>query len=144
MAHVWQFAHGKPSGAYHNKQWADLMESIGLMPSSSGMVGGKRTGAKMSHYIIKGGPFDRAFDELEASGWKLEMESAPQRGQDAQKKRDSKSKFTCEADCQIIRGKPGTDTYCGPCLRAIMEQLGVDPAKFDEAKMLLVVPAATG
>ena len=64
MAHVWQFAHGKPSGSYHNMQWAEKMESIGLMPSNTGAVGGKRTGAKMSHYIIKGGPFDRLSTSL--------------------------------------------------------------------------------
>ena len=137
MTHVWQFAHGKPSGNYHyhNAQWAAKMESIGLMPSNTGAVGGKRTGAKMSHYILKGGPFDQAFDELEATGWKLEMELASFRP-DAQKKRDSKTKFVCEAACQIIRGKPSTDTYCGPCLRAILEELGVDVDAISPAKML--------
>jgi hypothetical protein len=70
------------------------------------------------------------------------MESAPFRP-DAQKKRESKSKFTCDADCQIIRGKPSTDTYCGPCTRALMEALGIDPADFDAARMLLVGPAAS-
>ena len=29
----------------------------------------------------------------------------------------------------------------GPCARALMEALGIDPADFDEAKMLLVGPA---
>lgn len=37
MAHLWQAEFGKPSrGGYHNGQWADKMEEIGLMPSSLG------------------------------------------------------------------------------------------------------------
>jgi hypothetical protein len=42
---------------YHNKQWASKMEDIGLMPSSTGKPGGKKTGQNMSDYPIKGGPF---------------------------------------------------------------------------------------
>jgi hypothetical protein len=31
---------------YHNKEWAAKMIALGLMPSSTGMVGGKITGAR--------------------------------------------------------------------------------------------------
>jgi hypothetical protein len=37
------------------------MERIGLMPSATGAPGGRRTGQRMTHYIIRGGLFDRAF-----------------------------------------------------------------------------------
>jgi hypothetical protein len=37
------------------------MERVGLMPSSTGEPGGKRTGQKVSHYILADGPFARAF-----------------------------------------------------------------------------------
>lgn len=47
-------------GNYHNTEWADKMESIGLMPSSTGKPGGKRTGQSMSDYPIPGGPFEQA------------------------------------------------------------------------------------
>lgn len=58
MVHLWQHEFGKPSHrTYHNKEWADKMESIGLMPSSTGKPGGKRTGQKMSDYPIKNGAF---------------------------------------------------------------------------------------
>lgn len=40
------------------------MESVGLMPSHTGQPGGRRTGEKMTHFIIQGGPFDLACDEL--------------------------------------------------------------------------------
>ena len=65
MVHQWQFHHGKPGrGGYHNTEWANRMESIGLMPSNTGEPGGKRTGDRMTHYIIEGGAFDVACQEL--------------------------------------------------------------------------------
>ena len=58
MVHLWQYEFGKPSHrTYHNKEWADKMESIGLMPSNTGLPGGKRTGQAMSDYPIKNGAF---------------------------------------------------------------------------------------
>jgi len=58
MAHQWQFCFGKPSKrAYHNKEWANKMIEIGLMPSDTGKVGGKITGEKMNDYPIEGGEF---------------------------------------------------------------------------------------
>lgn len=65
MVHVWQAAYGKPGrGRYHNVEWGDKMEAIGLMPSNTGKPGGKRTGDQMTHYIIKGGRFDVACSKL--------------------------------------------------------------------------------
>lgn len=61
MCHLWQYQHGKPGRrAYHNKEWAEKMEEIGLMPSHTGEPGGKRVGEQMTHYIIDGGAFCRA------------------------------------------------------------------------------------
>ena len=58
MAHQWQYCHGKPSKrAYHNKEWALKMIDIGLMPSTTGLIGGKTTGEKMSDYPMQGGLF---------------------------------------------------------------------------------------
>lgn len=65
MCHGWQFNFGKPSRrTYHNKEWADKMESVGLMPSNTGLPGGKRVGQKMADYSIEDGPFDRSTKEL--------------------------------------------------------------------------------
>lgn len=72
MAHAWQCHFGKPSRrSYHNKEWADKMESIGLMPSSTGAPGGARTGEKMADYPIPGGRFMQATDELLATGFQV-------------------------------------------------------------------------
>lgn len=70
MAHakIAHFGKDKSRQTYHNTEWADLMTSIGLEPSSTGMPGGKRVGQKVTHYIIKGGPFDVFCDELLMTG----------------------------------------------------------------------------
>lgn len=69
MVHLWQYVQGTPSRrGYHNAQWAERMETLGLMPSNTGEVGGKRTGQKVTHYIIEGGAFARAFEKLDRAG----------------------------------------------------------------------------
>ena len=65
QAHQWQAHFGKRSrSGYHNAEWANKMQSIGLMPSDTGEPGGKRHGQQMTHYIIEGGPFDLSCKEL--------------------------------------------------------------------------------
>lgn len=65
MAHLWQEHFGKPGrGRYHNEEWASKMESIGLMPSSTGQPGGMRTGDRMADYAIENGRFLQACDAL--------------------------------------------------------------------------------
>lgn len=65
QAHVWQHHHGNPGrGRYHNEEWASKMESIGLMPSSTGRPGGRRTGDRIADYAIEGGLFLKACEEL--------------------------------------------------------------------------------
>jgi len=72
MAHAWQFHHGTPGRrGYHNKEWADKMEAIGLMPSATGKPGGARTGEHMADYAIEGGSFMQATTELLAAGFQV-------------------------------------------------------------------------
>ena len=50
MAHLWQQHFGTPSRkAYHNKEWANEMERIGLRPSHDGTMTGRRTGQRVTH-----------------------------------------------------------------------------------------------
>lgn len=61
MVHLWQKTYGEASRpGYHNTEWGEKMESIGLMPSSTGLPGGKKVGQKMSSYLIAGGAFEAA------------------------------------------------------------------------------------
>lgn len=65
MVHAWQFHFGKPGRrGYHNIEWAEKMERLGLMPSNTGKPGGKRVGEQMTHFIIEGGAYAKACDEL--------------------------------------------------------------------------------
>ena len=72
MVHLWQFHCGQPSRrGYHNKEWAAKMEQIGLMPSDTGQVGGKKVGQQMDHYIIDQGPFIIACQKLLTNDFRL-------------------------------------------------------------------------
>jgi len=72
MTHLWQNHNGKPGRrGYHNKQWARKMESIGLMPSSTGRPGGSRTGDKMADYIIDGGNFLKSCQHLLTQNYRI-------------------------------------------------------------------------
>lgn len=65
QVHLWQWQYENPSrSGYHNKEWANKMEVVGLMPSHTGKEGGKRTGQHMTHYIIKGGKYEKAFKKM--------------------------------------------------------------------------------
>jgi hypothetical protein len=114
MVHGWQQEHGTaPKRAYHNKEWAAKMKAVGLYPSNSGMVGGKETGAQMTHYIIDGGPFSQSYGRLQASGWKINLQSAMRANNTAARK--SKTKFTCPHCGQNAWGKPDLKVTCTPC-----------------------------
>ncbi|WKL15733.1 SprT-like domain-containing protein [Comamonas testosteroni] len=72
MTHLWQHHFGKPGrGRYHNEEWARKMESIGLMPSSTGQPGGARTGDCMADYAVEGGRFLAACQDLLTAKFKF-------------------------------------------------------------------------
>lgn len=72
MVHAWQFHFGAPGRrGYHNREWAEKMEAIGLMPSSTGQYGGAKTGEKMADYAIEGGLFMQATEALMAQGFHI-------------------------------------------------------------------------
>lgn len=69
MVHLWQAHFGKTSRpGYHNEEWAAKMEQVGLMPSSTGQPGGRRTGQRMGDYAIPDGLFLAAFNDLIGKG----------------------------------------------------------------------------
>lgn len=75
MVHCRQAKQGRPSRTgYHNAEWAQMMDEVGLAPSSTGQDGGKRTGQSVTHYIVPGGRYDQAATELIAGGWRLEWQ----------------------------------------------------------------------
>ncbi len=54
------------------------------------------------------------FAKLAATGWKLNLQSAPRPGQKGGV--NSKTKFTCPSCGQNVWGKPDTEVLCMPCL----------------------------
>lgn len=141
MCHLWQCHFGKPGRrAYHNQEWADKMESIGLMPSSTGKPGGSRTGEKMGDYPIDGGAFLEAAQRLLAEEfdipWADRYSAAapallgpatgptagnggqgalPTTGPGAKPQERKKTKYTCPTCAANVWGKPGLVLGCIPC-----------------------------
>jgi hypothetical protein len=127
MAHL--FRHGQPNpprNGYHDRQWADKMESLGLMPSSTAAPGGARVGYRMSHYIIPGGAFERAFEQMPPAcqlPWTCGIDDEA-RGKGGDKKakkakkeaaRKVKVKYSCP-DCELnVWGRAGLHLRCEDC-----------------------------
>ena len=119
MCHCWQqhFGNRQSRGGYHNREWAEQMISIGLMPSDSGQPGGKQTGQGMSHYIIAGGPFNLAAEALLQTGFCLNWQSAAavaHAGKGAKER--SKTKYSCPSCNQNAWAKPDSALVCGECM----------------------------
>lgn len=115
MGHLWQHVLGKdkPSRAYHNQEFAARMESVGLMQSSTGKPGGKRTGQKMRQYIIPGGAFERAFLVMPDEWFLPFVCEAPETK--ASKAKASKTKFQCPTCSMSAWGKPDLRIDCHEC-----------------------------
>lgn len=125
MTHQWQAHCGTPSrNAYHNREWAEKMESIGLMPSNTGIPGGKKTGQQMTHYIISGGLFERVCAALLFDGFHLSWgeivadidENQVEKGGGSGKGKTTRVRFTCPACDANAWGKPTLKLICGDCL----------------------------
>lgn len=70
MVHHWQSHFGTPTPSNpHNLEWTKKMEEIGLVPSSTGLPGGKQTGRKVSHFIKPDGLFIKSCKRLMESGY---------------------------------------------------------------------------
>lgn len=112
MCHHWQHVKGKPSRTgYHNKEWADKMIEVGLMPSHTGKVGGKLTGQNMTHYIMTGDRFDTVTDRL------LISHSIDWNATDPKNKNKSKpkTKYLCPQCDAKAWGKEDLHIHCGDC-----------------------------
>lgn len=116
MVHQWQQHHGKPSrGGYHNKEWGVKMESIGLMPSSTGKPGGKKTGQKIGDYAIENGNFIAAFNEFMRGKHRLMWASRVKLGKGSSSKTKSKVKYSCPECGQNAWAKPSAVIGCWGC-----------------------------
>lgn len=118
MCHLWQqeFGEKKSLKSYHNKEWAEKMESIGLMASSDGTESGKKTGQNMTHYIIDGGRFEGLFDHKTFRDIDIKWQSrVPVQGIKNKSAKTSKNKFTCPNCQQNAWAKETAKIICGDC-----------------------------
>jgi predicted SprT family Zn-dependent metalloprotease len=122
MTHLQQHHFGKPSRTgYHNKEWAGMMRSVGLIPSDTGQPGGKQVGQRMTHYIEPGGRFEIACTELVREGFEALYVELWGDGEAAtrKKKTASKTKYTCPTCGANAWAKPETKLICGECDEAM-------------------------
>jgi predicted SprT family Zn-dependent metalloprotease len=118
MCHLWQYDYNvandlKFVGGYHDKEFAKKIESIGLMPSSTGMPNGKKTGQKMSDYLIKGGKLDLLIKKM-PDHIKLPFEASPLARKESTSGKN-KVKYTCPCCNTNIWGKPELNIKCTDC-----------------------------
>jgi len=121
MAHLWQYHFGKPGNkGYHNREWGNKMEAIGLMPSATGAEGGKKTGQKMSDYIIQGGIFEKQLNQYlhdkPCVRWQIGL--TVEKGTVVvlqEKPKKKKVKYHCPSCKQAAWAKPDAKFICGNC-----------------------------
>jgi predicted SprT family Zn-dependent metalloprotease len=120
MVHHWQAHYGKPGrGRYHNHEWADCMEQLGLMPSDTCRPGGQRVGQHVGHYILAGGRFQEVCIELLAGGAKVEWQSCERQRVPSN---SSKTKYTCPRCGLNAWAKPDVYLVCGDCKRQMQAE----------------------
>lgn len=142
QVHLWQVEFGNPSrSGYHNQEWAEKMEEIGLMPSENGEPGGKKTGQHMTHYIIPGGKYELAFDKippefllpftsLEGDVMNSLLTGTPlpagveltagKKGTPLPSTARNKTKYSCPGCKSNVWGKPDMNLICGNCNAAFV------------------------
>lgn len=112
MVHLWQEENGNPPRRnYHNREWAQKMEEIGLIPSDTGEDGGAKTGSAMSHYINKYGKYARLVKEFLGDKKAIHYQDRPVIKPLTKSK--NKIKYTCPKCGLNAWGKDEIKIICG-------------------------------
>lgn len=102
------------SNGYHCKKFATKMEEIGLIPSSTGKPGGRKTGYRMSDYMQEGGCFQKVCRELIESGLCLSWGSTRPKAKAAiSSKAKGKVKFSCPVCSNVCWAASSRNLVCG-------------------------------
>ncbi len=123
--HVFQFYLGnrpeKPK--YHDREFSEIMEKIGLFTSSTGEEGGRRQGVKISHYIIPDGKFEKCCIEF-LKNHKLNWQNLSVLEKEKKtRERKSKLKYVCP-DCErSVSSKDEIKVMCMSCNQEMEEQI---------------------
>lgn len=144
MCHLFQNEFGNPSrSGYHNQEFANIMERVGLITTTTGDKSGKRVGQSMTHFILPDGVFENVFlDLVTDENYKSRLFYKPnsflvpvvtggddgeeegeegEEEKEAEKKKKSKIKYTCSCGFNVW-GKPGLSVRCNVCEADFIEQ----------------------
>lgn len=136
MSTVWQAHHGCPgSEGLVNTEKVLMLESIGLIPSSTGTPGGKKCGFHKNSFILLGGRFLLACHELISDGFKFDLTDrypifrsgkpilaydndgnpVPITALCERVSELSEIKYTCDGCSSEVHGKPDMNIKCNDC-----------------------------
>ena len=109
------------ANGYHDRQWAEEMMRVGLIPTNNGRLDGRKTGYYMTQLIKEGGFFQYATKKLLDEGFKisyydkacLKEEVSADFVEIKTKRRTSKFKYGC--GCSLVWGKRGLKLKCENC-----------------------------
>ena len=126
MVHLWQHHFAKPPRkSYHDKQWANKMLEIGLIPTATGEINGKKTGQKMTHLIEENGRYAQAVARLlQEHPAILYHDRMTDDNGIRQKKSASKTKYTCPICDLNAWAKPESRFVCSDCQELMQSSQG--------------------
>lgn len=113
MCHLYQFEFGTPGkSGYHNREFSQIMQNVGLQTSDSGTPEGLKVGRRMSDYFIEDGAFIQAFKKIQETSFELPKLKSER----ILKKRFGgvRTKYTCNCGTNIW-GKTGLQIVCKKC-----------------------------
>lgn len=96
-------------------------------------AGGARTGYKVTHVIVPGGRFERAFEAM-PDGCKLPWSCIELPEETKRRARKLKVKYTCDGCDLHVWGKPKLAVLCGECGTALEQEEQPDPAPEGEGQ----------
>lgn len=120
LTHHWQWSFGEPSRpGYHDREWASKMDEIGLCPTSTGEIGGRRTGQRMTHVILEGGKFEIACKAFLLKGSALYLNSVVEPKIEKERNK-TREKFCCPQCHQQAWAKKTAKLACGNCMKLMV------------------------
>lgn len=129
MCHFQQYFYGDkyPKRGYHNKEWATMMERVGLAPYNVSDPS-KRTGMRCSHKIVPGGVFELAMEKMPEE-FKFPFRGLPMGGS---KGKTGYHKWICSTCKQVARAKGNAKLACIPCSEAGGEMVSMICPELEE------------
>jgi predicted SprT family Zn-dependent metalloprotease len=132
MVHLWQFHFGKPPRRnYHDREWADKMLAVGLVPSDTGKPGGRQVGQKMSDYVDEAGAFAGQFRIMQIWGFRFSFQDRIAETDRPPTPRKLKVKYTCPSCEANVWGKPDLHIGCLDC-NQVMTAADASPPTDDQ------------